>query len=99
MGEWVPREACRRAVEWQREFPLTPPLVMSVNLPGRQLTRPDLHQGIGRALAETGLPASSLGLDITETVYIGALEAKTAARDRLRGLGQRGAVAGLGRGE
>jgi diguanylate cyclase (GGDEF)-like protein/PAS domain S-box-containing protein len=89
MGELVLNEACRRAVEWQRGFPLTPPLAVSVNLSGRQLRRPDLHEVIGRALKESGLPASSLGLDITETVYIGALDANTAALDRLRALGIR----------
>ncbi len=89
MGELVLEEACRRAVEWQREFPRTPPLAMSVNLSGRQLRRPDLHEIIGQALKESGLPASSLGLDITETVYISALDANTAALDRLKALGIR----------
>ncbi|MDQ3301879.1 MAG: PAS domain S-box protein [Actinomycetota bacterium] len=89
MGELVLEEACRRAVQWQREFPRTPPLAMSVNLSGRQLRRPDLHEVIGRTLAETELPASSLGLDITETVYISALDANTAALDRLKALGIR----------
>jgi len=98
MGELVLGEACRRAVEWQREFPLTRPLAMSVNLSGRQLRRPDLHEVIGRALAETGLPASSLRLDITETVYIGALEANTAALDRLRALGIRVSLDDFGSG-
>jgi diguanylate cyclase (GGDEF)-like protein len=89
MGELVLEEACRRAVEWQRTFPRTPPLAMSVNLSGRQLRRPDLHEIIGQALLESGIPASSLGLDITETVYISALEANTAALDRLKALGIR----------
>jgi EAL domain-containing protein (putative c-di-GMP-specific phosphodiesterase class I) len=89
MGELVLEEACRRAVEWQKAFPRTPPLAMSVNLSGRQLRRPDLHEVVGRALKESGLPASSLGLDITETVYISALDANTAALDRLRALGIR----------
>jgi EAL domain-containing protein (putative c-di-GMP-specific phosphodiesterase class I) len=89
MGELVLDEACHRAAEWQREFPRTPPLAMSVNLSGRQLRRPNLHEVIGQALNESGLPASSLGLDITETVYIGALDANTAALDRLKALGIR----------
>jgi EAL domain-containing protein (putative c-di-GMP-specific phosphodiesterase class I) len=89
MGELVLEEACRRAVEWQTRFPLTPPLAMSVNLSGRQLRRPDLHEVIGRALKESGLSASSLGLDITETVYISALDANTAALDRLKAMGIR----------
>jgi diguanylate cyclase (GGDEF)-like protein/PAS domain S-box-containing protein len=89
MGELVLDEACHRAAEWQREFPRTPPLAMSVNLSGRQLRHPNLHEVIGQALNESGLPASSLGLDITETVYIGALDANTAALDRLKALGIR----------
>jgi diguanylate cyclase (GGDEF)-like protein/PAS domain S-box-containing protein len=98
MGEAVLEEACRRAVGWQREFPLTPPLAMFVNLSGRQLRRHDLHEVVGRALTETGLPASSLGLDITETVYIGALDANTAALDRLKALGIRVSLDDFGSG-
>jgi EAL domain-containing protein (putative c-di-GMP-specific phosphodiesterase class I) len=55
---------------------------MSVNLSGRQLRRPDLHEVVGKALKESGLSGSSLGLDITETVFISALEINTAALDR-----------------
>jgi EAL domain-containing protein (putative c-di-GMP-specific phosphodiesterase class I) len=62
---------------------------MSVNLSGRQLRRPDLHEVVGKALKESGLSGSSLGLDITETVYISALETNTAALDRLKALGLR----------
>jgi diguanylate cyclase (GGDEF)-like protein len=89
MGELVFDEACRRAAEWHETFPLNPPLAMSVNLSGRQLRRPDLHEVVGRALEESGLPASSLGLDITETVYISALDSNTGALDRLKALGIR----------
>ena len=48
-----------------------------------------MHEVIGQALEESGLPASSLGLDITETVYISALDTNTAALDRLKALGIR----------
>ena len=89
MGELVLEEACRRAAGWQKEFPRDPPLAMSVNLSGRQLRRPDLHEVIGQALKETGLPASSLGLDITETVYRDAIDVNTAGLDRLKALGVR----------
>jgi EAL domain-containing protein (putative c-di-GMP-specific phosphodiesterase class I) len=89
MGELVLGEACYRAAEWQRAFPRTPPLAMSVNLSGRQLRRSDLHETIGQALKGSGLPASLLGLDITETVYISALDTNTAALDRLIALGVR----------
>jgi EAL domain-containing protein (putative c-di-GMP-specific phosphodiesterase class I) len=89
MGELVLEEACHRAVEWQTRFPLATPLAVSVNLSGRQLRRPDLPELIARALEESGLSPSSLGLDITETVYLSALDANTAALDRLMALGIR----------
>jgi diguanylate cyclase (GGDEF)-like protein len=89
MGEAVLEEACRQAVVWQRELPRTPPLAVSVNLSGRQLRRPDLQDVIRRALEESGLSASSLGLDITETVYIGALDTNAAVLDRIKALGVR----------
>jgi diguanylate cyclase (GGDEF)-like protein/PAS domain S-box-containing protein len=98
MGELVLEEACRQAAEWQRRFPRTPPLAMSVNLSGRQLRRPDLPKTIEQALESSELSASSLGLDITETVYISALDANTAALDRLRALGIRVSLDDFGSG-
>jgi diguanylate cyclase (GGDEF)-like protein len=98
LGETVVEEACRQAAQWQREFPRTPPLFMSVNLSGRQLRRPNLHKVMERALRESGLSASSLGLDITETVYISALEANTAALDRLKATGLRVSIDDFGAG-
>ncbi|MDQ3913215.1 MAG: EAL domain-containing protein [Actinomycetota bacterium] len=98
MGEKVLKEACNRAVQWQSEYPRTPPLAMSVNLSGRQLRRQGLHKLIEQALKESGLPASSLGLDITETVYISALDADTAALDRLRATGIRISIDDFGSG-
>jgi diguanylate cyclase (GGDEF)-like protein/PAS domain S-box-containing protein len=90
IGELVLTEACRRAAQWQKEHPhSSPPLVVSVNLSGRQLGRADLHEVIEQALKESELSASSLSLDITETVYISALDANTAALDRLKALGIR----------
>ena len=98
MGERVLEEACHQAVAWQRELPRTPPLAVSVNLSGKQLRRPDLQDVIRRALEGSGLSASSLGLDITETVYIGALEANTAALDRIKALGVRVSLDDFGSG-
>jgi diguanylate cyclase (GGDEF)-like protein/PAS domain S-box-containing protein len=89
MGEQVLREACLRAKEWQEAHPRTPPLVMSVNLSARQLSRPDLAETVERILKETGLEASCLTLDVTETVYVRALVGNTATLDRLRELGAR----------
>jgi EAL domain-containing protein (putative c-di-GMP-specific phosphodiesterase class I) len=98
MGEQVLGEACHRAVEWQKEHPHIPPLVVSVNLSGRQLRRVDLHNVIEQALKDSRLSASSLSLDITESIYISALDANTAALDRLKALGVRISIDDFGAG-
>ena len=98
MGEQVLREACLRAKEWQEEDPRIPSLMMSVNLSARQLSRPYLAESVERILEETGLEGSCLTLDITETVYVRALEANTAALDRLRAMGVRISIDDFGTG-
>jgi EAL domain-containing protein (putative c-di-GMP-specific phosphodiesterase class I) len=89
MGEQVLREACFKAKEWQEKHPRTPPLMMSVNLSARQLSRPDLAETVERILGETGMEGSRLTLDVTETVYVRALETNTVALQRLRSMGVR----------
>jgi EAL domain-containing protein (putative c-di-GMP-specific phosphodiesterase class I) len=89
MGEQVLRAACFWAKEWQEKHPRTPPLVMSVNLSARQLSRPDLAETIEAILKETGLEGSCLTLDVTETVYVRTLVGNTATLDSLRDLGAR----------
>jgi diguanylate cyclase (GGDEF)-like protein/PAS domain S-box-containing protein len=98
MGEGVLREACLRAKEWQEAHPRTPPLVMSVNLSARQLSRPDLAETVERVLRETGLEGNSLTLDITETVYVKTLAGNTATLDRLRKLGVKISIDDFGMG-
>jgi len=87
MGEQVLEYACRCAVEWQRQFPRRTPLVLSVNLSARQLSRPDLAETVARVLRETGMEGGCLNLDITEMVYVSTLERHTAVLDRLKGMG------------
>ena len=98
MGEQILRESGFRAKEWQVENPRLPPLVMSVNLSARQLSRLDLADTVERVLGETGLEGSYLILDVTETVYVKVLAGNTAMLDRLRGLGVRFSIDDFGTG-
>jgi diguanylate cyclase (GGDEF)-like protein/PAS domain S-box-containing protein len=98
MGEQVLRKACLRAKEWQEAHPRTPSLVVSVNLSVKQLSRPDLAETIEGILKETGLEASSLTLDVTETIYVRALAGNTATLDRLKDLGVRISIDDFGMG-
>ena len=94
LGAWVLREACRQTRAWQREHPLEPPVVVGVNLSARQLEQPDLVAQVSAVLAETGLPAASLKLEITESVMMGNTDVVIA---RMRAAQGAGRAAGRGR--
>jgi EAL domain-containing protein (putative c-di-GMP-specific phosphodiesterase class I) len=70
MGEWALRTACRQLRVWQERFPSQTPLWMSVNLSTIQFMQPNLGQNILKMLQETGLPPTSLRLEITESHFM-----------------------------
>ncbi len=95
IGEWVLRTACRRAVAWrERKGAREDPLSLSVNLSARQLQVPELVAGVEQVLAETGLPAEALQLELTENVAVQATEQLR----RLRSIGVRLALDDFGTG-
>jgi diguanylate cyclase len=65
IGEWVLRRACAQARAWQDEG--FAPLPVAVNVSGRQFRRKELPELVARVLDETGLPPSSLRLELTES--------------------------------
>jgi c-di-GMP phosphodiesterase len=68
IGTWVIRSACQQLRVWQQQFPAQfNTLTVSVNLSCKQVACPDLPEQIERILRETGLPAQSLKLEITES--------------------------------
>jgi EAL domain-containing protein (putative c-di-GMP-specific phosphodiesterase class I) len=83
------REACRQARHWQQRFSDHPPLSVSVNLSARQLAHPALVDDVAACLAETGLPATLLKLEITESAMMETEGAAVAALERLRAMGIR----------
>jgi diguanylate cyclase (GGDEF)-like protein/PAS domain S-box-containing protein len=67
IGEWVLRRACETAVGWlARDAPLR----VCVNLSPCQLADPGFASFVFATLADTGLPASLLELELTETALI-----------------------------
>ena len=66
LGSWVLREACRQLKQWQKEG-LTG-IRMSVNLSALQFLDKDLAEHIQEILAETGLDAECLDLEVTESM-------------------------------
>ncbi len=68
IGGWVLQEACRQLREW-RERGLEVQRI-AVNVSYRQFLGEDLSSSVAKALAEFGLPGSSLELEFTERVLI-----------------------------
>lgn len=88
LGHWVLREAVRQACQWPRGGARgLRPLKVNVNLSPRQLHHPDLVEETVAVLEETGLPPSSLCLEVTETAMIQADEHELKPLRQLAELG------------
>ena len=98
IGRWVLREACRQARQMQTLLPADPPLSMSVNLSVKQLQHSDIAADVRDALAESGLPAGSLTLEITETVMMTDTDLAVQRLSDLKQLGVRLAMDDFGTG-
>lgn len=97
LGQWVIREACRKARLWRRIHPDAQDLVMSVNMSIRQLQDPAIFDIVAAALADADLPARNLQLEITESVMDERGQALPAL-DRLHATGVRLALDDFGAG-
>jgi EAL domain-containing protein (putative c-di-GMP-specific phosphodiesterase class I)/GGDEF domain-containing protein len=68
IGEWVLREACAQNRRWRDEG--IKPIRMAVNLSPAQFREPDLMGIVRRALADAGMIADSLELELTESMLL-----------------------------
>jgi len=95
VGRWVLEEAASQCVEWQRRFP---DLSMSVNVSARQLHDPGFLEDVGDALLHSGLDASHLILEVTESdVGVDAVRIGSTMRS-VRALGVQVALDDFGTG-
>ncbi|WP_433296006.1 putative bifunctional diguanylate cyclase/phosphodiesterase [Actinoplanes sp. CA-030573] len=86
LGRWVLREACRQAVEWSSRAGGRP-VKMAVNVSVRQFDRADLVDVVAGILAETGMPADQLCLEMTESVLMTDTDDNLEQLLRLKALG------------
>ncbi|HEY2429494.1 MAG TPA: EAL domain-containing protein [Acidimicrobiales bacterium] len=92
VGRWILREACCRAASWGGG------LSVSVNVSMRQLETDGLIADVAAALEESGLPAASLMVEVTETALMRDTEATVRRLSMLKDLGVRIAVDDFGTG-
>jgi EAL domain-containing protein (putative c-di-GMP-specific phosphodiesterase class I) len=98
IGRWVLQMACRDGAVMHARFPRTEPLTISVNLSVRQLQSETIVADVQEALASSGLPPSSLVLEITESVMLADTELAVRRLQDLKELGVRLAMDDFGTG-
>jgi diguanylate cyclase (GGDEF)-like protein len=97
IGRWVLQEATRQAAEWQNRSPLGR-LRMSVNVSVRQFQHPDLVGDVAEALQRSGLDASLLTVEITESLFAQDTEETVRKIRLLKDLGVKLALDDFGTG-
>lgn len=83
IGEWVLRQACEEAAKWPSQISI------AVNLSPAQFKTNRITQTVINALARSGLSASRLELEITESVLLFHNESTLDTLHQLRAIGVR----------
>jgi diguanylate cyclase (GGDEF)-like protein/PAS domain S-box-containing protein len=87
IGRWVLREGCRQARRMRDALPSETPLTMSINLSVKQLQHSDVIADVRDAVREAGIDASTLTLEITETVLMADSDLAVTRLRELKALG------------
>jgi diguanylate cyclase (GGDEF)-like protein len=83
LGEWALRQACSEAMNWPDD------IGVAVNLSPVQFNKGSLASAVISALASSGLPASRLELEVTESILLEKSDGNIAILNQLRQLGVR----------
>jgi diguanylate cyclase (GGDEF)-like protein/PAS domain S-box-containing protein len=96
LGEWVLHEACRELKAWHALGHAQ--LSMAVNLSAIQFRRGGLEDSLRAALQQSGVPASALELELTESILLHEADQALDVIGRLKGMGVRLAIDDFGTG-
>ncbi|WDS37690.1 GGDEF domain-containing phosphodiesterase [Pseudoxanthomonas sp.] len=96
IGIWALRQACQTLRDWHNAG--LEELSMAVNVSSLQLQRGDLADVVARVLAETGIDAARLELELTESVLMANPEQSSSELRACRALGVSIAIDDFGTG-
>jgi len=86
IGSWVVRSACAQLARWQRDARL-PDVKLNVNVSTHQMADPSFVDFIHACVAETGVDARRLGLELTETAMLDRNGVANEALAKIRAMG------------
>ncbi len=98
LDSWVLRRACRDAVALRSEGVLKPETYLAVNASAHSLANPEYLSRVSAALNDTGLPAQSLVLEVTESAVMTDPDAAQRLLEALQALRVRIAIDDFGTG-
>lgn len=85
IDEWTLLTACKQAKLWQEKG--LPPVKISVNMSQVQFQRTDVYASVCKALAESGLDAQWLEIEVTETMAMTNVERTVGILENIHKLG------------
>ena len=85
IGEWVLTEACRQLRSWRDAGHRN--MTVAVNISAIQFRQRKLAQRVQHIIRETGVPASAVELELTESMVMENAEEAASLLDALRALG------------
>ncbi|MCX7627881.1 MAG: EAL domain-containing protein [Methylophilaceae bacterium] len=95
VGKWVLQTACAQGRKW---LDAGTPVRVAVNLSARQFKQPGIVDEVAAVLAQTGLPADLLELELTESMFMENAAANIHTLERLKALGVSIAIDDFGSG-
>ena len=87
VGAAILRASLVQLGRWRETIPALSEISVAVNVSGRQLLERGFDDQVSDALAEAGVPAGSLWLEITETALMADVRAASVALRELRNIG------------
>jgi EAL domain-containing protein (putative c-di-GMP-specific phosphodiesterase class I) len=95
LGEWVLRQACQQMMAWHAQGFKVPKIAVNVSV--KQLEHGQIVERVTSALHDSGLPASVLELEITESVIMNITD-DLSVLEQLSSLGVQLAIDDFGTG-
>jgi diguanylate cyclase (GGDEF)-like protein/PAS domain S-box-containing protein len=98
LGRLILEASCRQMIAWQRQFGTSAPAVVCVNVSSRQFADEELAGHIEDTLRQIGMEPSRLKLEITESAFLGDVQAALYTLRRMQAMGVKWSLDDFGTG-